>query len=100
MKWYYRFFGIEAAYPFINLARIVKNLVLFPFEGVLISLVLFLVIPALQKTRLADTSIVSKKPQKKHILLTALLLLISVAVLLAYIFLLAPFLETHNIKLF
>ncbi len=100
MKWYYRFFGIEAAYPFINLARIVKNLVLFPFEGVLIALVLFMVIPPLQHSRFADKTIVSKRPGKRHILLTAILFLMSVTVLLLYIFVLSPYLETHNIKLF
>lgn len=98
MKWYYAFFGIQAAYPFINLARIVKNLVLFPFEGVLIALVLWMIIPGLQRTRVADSSILTQKPTKKHILLTMFLLLLSAAILLVYIFLLAPWLDAHNIK--
>lgn len=98
MKWYYAFFGIDSVYPLINLVRIVKNLVLFPFEGVLISLVLWLVIPGLKGTNIADKNIFAERPQKKHILLTAVLLLLSVALLLVYIYALSPWLETHNIK--
>ena len=100
MKWYYAFFGIDSVYPLINLVRIVKNLVLFPFEGVLISFVLWLVIPGLKRTNVADRSIITKKPTGKHILLTLILLALSVALLIVYIYLLAPWLEAHNIKWF
>ena len=98
MKWYYAFFGIDSVYPFINLVRIVKNLVLFPFEGVLISLVLWLIIPGLKRTSVADKNIVAKRPEKKHLWLTAVLLVLSIALLLSYIFFISPWLETHNIK--
>lgn len=99
MKWYYAFFGIDSVYPFINIVRIVKNLVLFPFEGVLISLVLWLIIPGLKRTSVADKNIISKRPEKHHLWLTAVLLVLSIALLLSYIFFISPWLETHNIKL-
>ena len=98
MKWYYAFFGIDSVYPFINLVRIVKNLVLFPFEGVLISLILWLIIPGLKRTNIAGKNILAQKPEKKHLWLTAILLLLSVALLVCYISFVSPWLENHNIK--
>lgn len=100
MKWYYIFFGIEKAYPFINLARIVKNLVLFPFEGVLISIIIWSLFSGLQKSGFIDRTLTAQKPDKRHILLTLGLLAISIGIVLLYIYVLAPYLETNNIQLF
>ena len=86
MKWYFAFFNIESSYSIINLMRIFKNLVLFPFEGVLISIFIASLIPAFKSLKLIDSSYQNQKITKKHILLILLLTLISVALVVIYIF--------------
>ncbi|MCQ2477830.1 MAG: folate family ECF transporter S component [Clostridia bacterium] len=98
MKWYYIFFGIESAYPLVNLLRIVKNLVLFSLEGILITVILRAAIPALKSVGIINGDIKTESFTKKHILLIALLLALSVAILLLYIFFLKDYLTAHNIK--
>lgn len=100
MKWYYHFFGIDAVYPFINLVRIVKNLILFPIEGLLIAAVIQAVIPALKSLSLISKDTNKEKITVKHIILILGLILISSALVLFYVFFLNDYLANHNIKLF
>ena len=65
----------------------------------LIALLLWLIVPALQKTGAADKNICANKPDKKHIILAAVLLAVSVGIIFAYVYWLAPWLSAHNIKL-
>ncbi len=100
MKWYYIFFGIESSYALINLVRIVKNLVMFPLEGILISAVLLAVIPALKANHLLSSQQTVQKITARHILFVIMLLLLSIALVLFYIFFLKDFISANNIKLF
>ena len=102
MKWYYFvFYGVEKAeaYNLINLARIVKNLVLFPIEAILIAVVLGALSPALYRLRL-----LAEKPNMKlkplHYVLVGVLTLLAVGLVLFYVFFLKAFIADHNIKLF
>lgn len=101
MKWYYLvFFGVEKAeaYNLINLTRIVKNLVLFPLEAIIITVVLGALSPALYQLRLLPT-----KPDLKlkptHYMLLAALTLLAVGLVLFYVFFLKDFVKAHNFKL-
>lgn len=101
-KWYlYVFSGMEAAaaYNLITLARVVKNLVLFPLEAMLLVVVLGAVSPALHSLKLIDTQH-SLRPQAKHYLLVAGLTFLSVALVVFYVTFLKDFISAHNIKLF
>lgn len=104
MKWdYYIFYGLEKAqaYNLINLTRIAKNLIMFPIEAVIIFAVLSAVSPALAKIgviRKSDTA--DKKITVKHIIIAIILLLVSIALILFFVFFLKDFIKLHNIKMF
>ena len=100
MKWYYLiFYGVEKAeaYNIINLTRIVKNLVMFPVEAILIAVVLGALSPALYRLRM-----LSEKPDLKlkwqHWVLVAVLTLLAVGLVLFYLFFLKDFVKEHNFK--
>lgn len=101
MKWYYLvFFGVEKAeaYNLINLTRIVKNLVMFPIEAILIAVVLGALSPALYRLRMLP-----EKPNLKlkwwHYVLVAALTLLAIGLVLFYIYFLKDFVKEHNFKL-
>lgn len=98
MKWYYTFFGIDKVYPFINVARIVKSLVLFPLEGALIFAVLQAVLPALKPLGLTDKIYFKQKITAKHIVLMVVLTLLSIGLVLFYYLFLKEFISAHNFK--
>ena len=83
-----------------NMVRIVKNLVLFPFEGILIVIVLHAIVPVFRRMRILPADQENIELEKKHISLVILLLLLSVALILFYIFFLRDFLKAHNITFF
>ena len=87
-------------YNFINLTRIVKNLVMFPIEAMLITLILGAVIPAFKSMHLIDKNQENISLRKKDIVMIAVLLALSVGLVLFYIFFLKQFVADHNIKLF
>ena len=102
MKWYYYiFFGVEKAeaYNLINLVRIGKNLVMFPIEAIFITVVLGALAPALYRLRL-----IPENPHLRlkwwHYVLVGVLTLVSVGLVLFYIYFLKDFISAHNIKLF
>lgn len=100
MKWdYYVFYGAEKAqgYAIINLVRIVKNLILFPAEALLIALVFRAAIPALRSMHLlgGDADVM---PSRRHYWLIAGLTAASVGLVLLYIYVLKDFISVHNIK--
>lgn len=100
MKWdYYVFYGVEKAeaYALINLVRIVKNLVLFPLEAVLIVLVLRAAVPALHAVgiRVGEQNL---RFRPRHWIAVGALLLVSVGIVLLYVFFLKDFVSAHNIK--
>jgi len=101
-KWsLYLYSGVEEAqaYAVINLVRIGKNLVLFPLEAVLITLILGALTPAFRSLRLLPRDQEKLKLEKKHILLIVALTLVSVGLILFYVFFLKDFISAHNIKL-
>ena len=102
MKWMYVFLGDEKAttYNVINLVRIVKNLVLFPAESVLISLIIGAFIPALKSMKLISANQESLVFEKRHIAVVAATAVLSVALVLFYIFFLKDFVSANNFKLF
>ncbi len=101
MKWdYYVMYGVEKAeaYAVINLVRIGKNLVLFPLEAMLITLVLQAAVPILKRMSFPglDTSLL--RLERKHFVLIGALLLVSVALILLYVYAGADFIKAHNLK--
>lgn len=100
MKWNYKWLGTGKSYYFINVARIVKNLILFPIEGILICFILNAFLPALKQLRFTTADQVGLKPTKKDFFLVGALLVLSVALVLFYVFYLKEWLDLHNVKLF
>ncbi len=101
-KWYlYIFSGVEkaAAYHVITLARVGKNLVMFPLEAMLLIVVLGAATPALHSLKLIGHG-ERLRPQTKHYVLIGALTLLSIGLVLFYIFFLKDWLSAHNIKLF
>ena len=94
----YAALDIEKTYYFINTARIVKNLVLFPLEGVLIALIINAFIPALKRFRFVDEQQMGIRLRKKDVLLVILLTAIAVGLVLLYVFVLKDFLQANNWK--
>jgi len=102
MKWYYyALYGLEdaQAYSIINLTRIAKNLILFPLEAVLITLLLGAMINPLKSLRLLPADHQKLEIRKRDMVLVAILMLISVGLVLLYVFVLKDFIAAHNIKL-
>lgn len=98
-KWYVSFFGLDMVYNLFNLTRLVKNLVMFPIEAILITVMLNALSPALYSLRLLPEK-PDLKLRPRHYVLVAVLTLLSVALILFYIFFLKDFIKVHNIKLF
>lgn len=101
-KWSkYVFAGAAAAeaYNAITLVRIGKNLVLFPIEAIVITLLLGAVSPALYRLRL-----IADKPNLKlrwwHYVLVSVLTLLSIGLVIFYYAFLKDFLSAHNVKWF
>lgn len=102
MKWdYYFFYGLKEAraYSLINLVRIGKNLVLFPLEAVLITIIIGALTPALRSLRLLPRTQEKITFRAADIITVAILLVVSVGLILFYIFFLKDFLSAHNITL-
>ncbi len=101
-KWYLMVFsGAEAAgaYNLITLVRVVKNLVLFPLEAMLLIVVLGAATPALHSLKLIGSG-ERLRPKAKHYVLIGVLTLLSVALVLFYIFFLKDWVSANNIKWF
>lgn len=101
-KWsLYVYSGSAAAeaYNVITLVRVAKNTILFPIEAILIAVVLGAASPALYRLRLLP-----QKPdlrlRPRHYVAVALLTLLSIGLVLFYVFFLKDFVKAHNIKLF
>lgn len=99
MKPYMRiFYGQD--YNLVNMTRIVKNLILFPLEAMVITFIFAAIIPALRSMKLVSTSQKNVAMRKKDIVLMVGLTLLSVGLVLFYVFWLKEFISAHNIKLF
>ena len=98
MKWYVAVFHLGFAYNLINLTRIAKNLVMFPIEAIFISVVLGALSPALYRLRLLSEQ-PNLKLKAKHYILVAVLTLVSIGLVLFYLYFLKDFVAAHNIKL-
>ena len=101
MKWQYLLlYGSEKTYNLINLVRIGKNLVLFPLEAGLIALIFQTLLPALSHLNLIPRECAVSDFNRSRILLQiALSLVISVGIILLYVFWGRDFLAANNIKL-
>jgi len=99
MKWYVAVFNLDMVYNLVNLTRIVKNLILFPLEAILIAFVLGAASPALYSLKLLPEK-PDLKLRPRHYVLVGVLTLLAVALVLFYVFFLKEWVSAHNIKLF
>ena len=88
------------AYNIINGIRIVKNLVLFPLEAMIIVIVLSAALPVVSKLKLIDKNLcyIEKPSTTKLILQVILFTAISIVLVLLYVFFLKDFVANLNIK--
>lgn len=103
-KWmYFIYYGLEKAqaYNIINGARIVKNLVLFPLEATLIVAVFTFALPILTRLKLVDKNLcyLEKPSTKRLILELAGFTILSISLILFYVFFLKDFIAGLNIKI-
>lgn len=96
MKWSNYLEG--KTYNLITLARVCKNLVLFPLEALLIVIVLKAAIKPLSAVGFKGIRFTVEKLELKHYLAIALLALLSVGLVLFYVFWLKDFASAHNFK--
>ena len=99
MKWYVAFFGLDMVYNLVNLTRIVKNLIMFPIEAILVAFVLGAAAPALYSLRLLP-----EKPdlrlRARHYVLVGVLTLIALGLILAYVFFLKDWVKSLGLNFF
>lgn len=98
MKWMMHISGLK--YNLINGIRIAKNLIMFPFEATIIVIVLTATLPILTRARLIDKKYCSiEKPSNVRFLLQIITLtLISVILVLLYVFTWSDLITNLNIK--
>lgn len=92
-------FMIGESYNLINLVRIVKNLVTFPVEAMLITILIGALLPAFKSMHLVSSSQENIKLRIKDIVLIAVLLALSVGLVVFYVTFLKDFISEHNFKL-
>lgn len=102
MKWMYVSLGDPKAitYNVFNLSRIAKNLILFPIESMLIVLIMGAFIPLLRSLKVIPKTQKALIVKVRHIVMIAVITLISIGLILFYIFFLKDFIQAHNIKFF
>lgn len=102
MKWMYIALGDPKAttYNVINGVRIAKNLVTFPIESILIVVVLGAFIPILKKFKAVPPTQNELIIKKRHIIAVAVTTVVSVGLILLYIFFLKDYISQHNFKFF
>lgn len=100
IKWSYYLIGDDKFYTYnlINGVRIVKNLVMFPLEAILIVILISALLPAMKQLKVVPQEQEAIKLRKRDIALTVGLLLLSVALIVLYILWLKPFMDAHNFK--
>lgn len=104
-KWMYAvFYGVERAeaYNLINGVRIVKNLVLFPLEAMIILIVLSAAVPVLSHLGLVDRHfcfVDTPRSKKRTAIYIMLLSVFSVALVVLYVLFLKDFVSDLGIKL-
>jgi len=98
MKLQYILYGGEKVVYLFSLLRISKNIIIFPLEGILIAIIIIAALPALKRLKLIRYDILSEKITAKNIVLVAVLFLISVALVLFYVFYLRDYLVIHNLQ--
>lgn len=101
MKWYYLWlYGGEKVYNLLNLVRIVKNLVLFPLEAGLIVLLFQALLPGLASLGLISREYADNHFDRKRVFIQiAVTLILSVGLILFYVFFLKGYVSANNIKL-
>jgi len=101
IKLQYYLLGDEKFYTYnvINTVRIAKNLALFPLEAVLICLILSAVVPVLRRAGLCPADQEALRFRKKDVILVAVFFVLSVAIVLFYVFFLKDWVSAHNLKL-
>lgn len=102
MKWMYIVLGDPkaATYNIVNGVRIAKNLVLFPIEAILIVVMLGAFIPILKKFKAVPDGQDKLIIRKKHIIAVVAITVISVGLILLYVFFLKDYITSLNIKFF
>ena len=101
MKWYYAWlYGTEKVYNLLNLVRIVKNLVLFPLEAALICMLFSALLPVMSQLRMIPKRFAYNRYDAKRLIIQILItFVLSVGLVLLYIFFLKDFVKDNNIKL-
>lgn len=78
--------------------RICKNLILFPLEALLIAMIMQAFAPVLRRFGFGYVQDTEHKLERKHYITILVLFLLSVGLVLFYVFWLADFVKIHNYK--
>ncbi len=88
--WYYDWLNEGKSYAFITIPRVMKNLALFPVEALLLVLFMGAAVPLLAKMKIIPKEQTKPVLTKKHLVLLAVLFVISIAIVLSYYYLYLP----------
>ena len=83
--WYYKLV-LGKSYAFFTVQRLVKNVVLFPVQALLLTLFLSALIPALRRTGYISADQPKVLLEKKHYIVIAIMTAVAAGLLLFYIF--------------
>ncbi len=97
MKWMYALYYTEKTYYLFNALRIVKNLVLFPLEGVLICLLLNYLMPIMKRMRFVPQEQEGISFRKRDYILLVALSVLALGLVLFYVLFFKDFLTAHNL---
>ena len=93
-------YGDNALNNIINLVRVVKNLVLFPLEAALICMLFSALLPVMSQLRMIPKRFAYNRYDAKRLIIQILItFVLSVGLVLLYIFFLKDFVKNNNIKL-
>ena len=84
MWWYYSIFLPQSTYVIFDVARILKNLVLFPIESLLLTAFLRMVIPPAQKLGYVHSGVEDLEFNARNIVVLAVALVVGVAAIVGY----------------
>ncbi len=82
-----------------NIGRVVKNIVLFPFEAILIAIIIGACIPALKRLGIVAKETKQYTFSKKHIIYLCILVLVEIALLVFFFIFLEDILNLLKIEL-
>lgn len=96
MKWQFILYGGEKYTALLTGTRVAKNLIVFPFEGLLMAIIIVAAITPLKSLGVIEKGVAGEKINAKSIAVVLILFLLSVGLVALYVFWLRGYLLSQN----